>query len=293
VWPVVAIWGHPEDVIALALALYGLLSALKGHWTRSGWLWGLALVMQPLVVLALPVVFAIAPTRRWLRFAGQCVLPAAALLVIPLAQEWRATTTALLKQPNYPAVNHATPWLSLAPVLQKAHPVVTRRLGVTTIQGHEHFTVLRSHTISGEVVAAGPGRAIAILLSLAIGFWVYRSRPSAIQIVWAAALALSLRCFFEAVMDPFYLWPGMALILLLSVDRGSRLAIVSASAAFMTWWSYRYVGPWEWWAPIAALILVSLVSTYPAMGEPEIVPSRPQITAHDPEELRGLPLRVS
>ncbi len=53
-WPVVAIWGHPEDPLAMTFALYGFLAAFSGRWRSCGWWWGLALVMQPLVVLCCP-----------------------------------------------------------------------------------------------------------------------------------------------------------------------------------------------------------------------------------------------
>src|ERR1039458_3147651 len=62
-WPVLAIWGHPEDSVAMAFAVWGLLAGLRGRWRAAGWLWGLAPVMQPLVVLMVPIVFAMAATQ--------------------------------------------------------------------------------------------------------------------------------------------------------------------------------------------------------------------------------------
>ena len=40
VFQVVTLWGHPEDMLALALALYALMATFRGRWSLSGWLWG-------------------------------------------------------------------------------------------------------------------------------------------------------------------------------------------------------------------------------------------------------------
>ena len=65
------------------------------------------------------------------------LLPAVALLAIPLAQSWANTSRALFQQPNYPSIDHPTPWLALAPVLQGASDCAaqirkTERLGHTS-----------------------------------------------------------------------------------------------------------------------------------------------------------------
>jgi hypothetical protein len=262
-WPVVAIWGHPEDPLAMTFALYGLLAVLRGRWRACGWWWGLALVMQPLVVLMLPLIFALTPVRRWWRLGFQSALPACVLVAIPLIQEWANTSRALFQQPNYPTIDHPTPWLALAPVLSRTHRVTFPRFGRSRVDGHSIFTSHIVSTIAGEVVTAGPGRAISIALCVLIGIWVFRHRPSVPQIIWLAALALSLRCVFESVMDPYYLWPPLAIILVLSARNWRRFLIAIVSAALMTVWSYRHTGPWAWWLPIVILLAVALASAFP------------------------------
>jgi hypothetical protein len=41
-WNVAVIWGHPEDALAVGLALYSLVFAFDGRWTGAGWLFGAA-----------------------------------------------------------------------------------------------------------------------------------------------------------------------------------------------------------------------------------------------------------
>ncbi|HXR54343.1 MAG TPA: hypothetical protein VN793_04775 [Acidimicrobiales bacterium] len=283
-WPVLAIWGHPEDSVAMAFAVWGLLATLRGRWRAAGWLWGLALVMQPLVVLMVPIVFAMAPRRQWPKLALRSALPSAALVVIPLVQSWRQTTTALLKQPNYPTIDHPTPWLSLAPVLSKTHPVRVKHLGQTLLpSGSIHFVIGTVRSVAGETVAAGPGRLIAIGLALLIGVYVRRHRPTHEQVVWLCCVALSLRCVFEAVMNPYYLWPPLAIAFVLVVRSRWRFGLAFVAGAGLTVWSYRHTGPWEWWVPVVLLLGVVVVAALPARTT-----EHPEVTLADRRTPVGL-----
>ena len=61
IFQVVTMWGHPEDLLALTFSLYALLAMFRGRWTLSGWLWGAAIVTQPLVILMFPLAFVRTP----------------------------------------------------------------------------------------------------------------------------------------------------------------------------------------------------------------------------------------
>ena len=63
-WVVDARMGHPEDALALAFAIYALLALWSGRSTRAGWLFGLGVLFQPLVLLMLPLVLVWSPSRR-------------------------------------------------------------------------------------------------------------------------------------------------------------------------------------------------------------------------------------
>jgi hypothetical protein len=296
VWPTVAMWGHPEDALAVAFAAYGLLATVRGNTRSAGWLWGAAVATQPLVVLVLPVALALTPVRRWAGTALRTALPGITLIVIPLVQEWRQTSRALFQQPNFPSIDHATPWLSLAPVLSPQHRTITDQLARFPVDGTFRYVTTRATGMAGEVVAAGPGRMMAIGLSVVIGVWVYRTRPSLRSAIWAAGLALSLRCVFEAVMNPYYLWPPLALLVLAAavppVSAAAtpacagaappthaaaswwRFWAVGADAALLSAYSYHRAGPWLYWVPMVVMLGVAVLLARPGRaGGPDRRPS--------------------
>jgi hypothetical protein len=269
IWPAVAMWGHPEDTIALAFGFYGLIAAHDRRWVHAAGFMALAVAFQPLVLLILPIFLAYVPWKKWPAFAGIAALPSALLLLPPLIQEWGPTTYAILKQPNFPALNHATPWLYFAPVLQhRGHGYISKFYLQTLSNGHTTFAYGPVKVLAGEVVAAGPGRTIALVLACVIGVWVARRKPSFVEVVWWAALALSLRCVFESVIDPYYLLPGLALAVLVSSTLGkTRYGLTVLSTALCVWVSYRHVGPWSYYAPLMLSIIGSLVFSWPGRSQ--------------------------
>ncbi len=256
VWPVVAVWGHPEDLLAVAFSLYALLAAFDERWTRSAVLLSVALAFQPLAVLVVPIVLARLPWRRWLRCAGIVVAPSAFLLVAPLAHAWRTTLHTLVDQPTYPTTGHPTPWVALAPLIRHAHSVHVVR---GPLPG-----ALPLFTKSVEVVAGGPGRLIAIACVLALAVVIARRRPSEHAVLWLAALGLSLRCVFESVMFPYYVVPGLLLALLAASVAGRwRLMGAVGFAAGCTWIAYWHAPRWDYYLAVVVTLLGAWVAGAP------------------------------
>ncbi len=273
VWPVVVLWGHPEDPLALACALYGLMAALDGRWRRGAVLFAVAVAVQPLTVLLLPIVAAYVPPRAWPRAGAIVAAPSALLLVAPLAHAWGATTHALLDQPNFPTIDHGTPWAALAPVLGRAAGAGAH--GAHGAQGAHGVAAGTLGAHGALAVAAGPGRMLALAGAVLIGLLVARRRPPEATVVWLAALALSLRCVFEAVVDPYYLLPGLAVSLVVAARLGrAQLAVGVALAAAATALSCRHAGPWAYYLPMAALLLATW-----AVGWPRLRLERPRLAA--------------
>ena len=218
-WNVSVQWGHPEDAVAVGLLLYGILALSGARTARSAWLLGAAIAVQPLVLLALPVLLAVIEPRRVAGFLARAAAPAAVVLGAAAAANWHATYLAVAHQPNWPTVDHPTPWTPLAP------------------------------RIAGGAVADGPFRLVAILAACGCALIVARRLRAARQmdswngqwsaetlgeLVWWAAFALALRCVFEPVMVAYYLWPALAVALIAATRTWPRVLATSVIVAAIT-----------------------------------------------------------
>jgi glycerol uptake facilitator-like aquaporin len=73
------------------------------------------------------------------------------------------------------------------------------------------------------------------------------------MLMWAFALALALRCYTESVMTDYYLWPALALALVVAARCSNArfvIAIVAAIATTVTaQWHYSWLrGGCSTWA---------------------------------------------
>jgi hypothetical protein len=231
----VVLWGHPEDLLALGFAFYGLLASERSRWSLSGWMWGAAIVIQPLSLLLLPLQLSRVPPRCWARIAIIAALPSALLVGTPLLSNWTQTSKVLFHQANFPAIDHPTPWIVLSP-----------------------------HLSHGSV-GAGPGRILALLIALGLGVAAYRLRPSFLGLLWLGAVALSGRCFFESVMVPFYLAPPLIAIVLVASVHARPWRVLGAWAAAMvaTILSFQHVSEWAYWLPMVLLLGIGLGCAWP------------------------------
>lgn len=242
-------WGHPEDAVAVGLVLYAALEADRARWRRAAWLLGAAVAVQPLAVLAVGALVARAGRRQLASMALPLVLPSAAVLVGPLIASWHAAVHVLVDQPNYPDLNHPTPWTSLLPRL------------------HERFVA----------VPAGPGRAIATVAALAAGYVVCRRRPDVATMLWMVGLAFFLRVVAESVLDAYYQWPVLAIGLVLAAGLPRwRWWATAAVALFVTWFSNVHLGGmWAWWSITVLALAATLALSWP--GRAAAVARRPRI----------------
>jgi len=260
-WSVSVRWGHPEDAVATGLLLYAVLALSRSRLARAGWLAGAAVAVQPLVLLAVPVLLVAAgrpgpgwsgagaggAARRVAGFAVRTAVPAAVLVGAAAAANWSATWRAVTSQPNFPQIDHPTPWTSLAPHLD------------------------------GGTVAAGPGRVLAIAFACGCGaaFWYqWRARRDWVPLLWWAAVALAMRSVFESVMVAYYVWPVLAFALTAASARARTLLAASALAVAVTFAAQlSWRGPWGWWTLMTAgLALTLLASWSPSRGDGDHAP---------------------
>lgn len=264
-FPVVVLWGHPEDALAVALVAWALSASLGGRGVAAAWLAGLAIAVQPLVLLVVALVVLRELPRRWPGMLTRMALPAVALLVVPLAAHFHRTWQSISAQPNYPAIDHPTPLLALASRLAPERFAGAVRLVAT---GHG-IRELPAHLASQPVVAAGPLRsaALACALCVALAAWRWRGEwlDDPASLVWLGALAFGLRIVFEPVMDPFYVWPALSFVVLAAGLRGSwvRLGAVGVLAVLVSVISEWRASPWAYWVPIVALLALALAAVAP------------------------------
>jgi hypothetical protein len=225
------------------LALYALVSAMDGHFVRSGWLFGAALAFQPLVLLMAPVLLFMAGWQRALPMALRFVVPAAALLVVPLATGYRATVHAVVDQPTFPLLDHQTPWTALAP-----------RIGG------------KGKTLK---VAGGPIRLLGLALAAGVGARARRWRERPEMLALACAVALALRSYTESVMTAYYVWPVLAVAVVVAArGTASRFAGALTLAVAVTVVAQWHLAWALWWGcVIGGMTLVLAAAARPAPAE--------------------------
>ena len=249
-WNVTVRWGHPEDAVAIGLLLYGVLALSNGRPDRAAWLAGAGVAVQPLALLAFPLVaIAAVEPRRLPGFVARAATPALVLLAAAAAANWTATIHAVTNQPNAPSVDHPTPWIYLA---------------------------LMAPHMSGGSVAAGPARALAILVACGCALCTKRrwrlarlagawSPDDLAALLWWIAVALALRTVFEPVMVSYYVWPPLAVALVAASRDWIRLLPATAAAVVLTFLAQgSWRNPWVWWTPVVVVLGLTLAAARPA-----------------------------
>jgi hypothetical protein len=262
-WSVSARWGHPEDAVAVGLLLYTIVAMSRSRITLAGWLAGAAVCVQPLVLLALPVLLALLPWRRMPLFLVRAAVPSAVLLGAAALANWHATYTAVTSQPNSPIINHPTAWTSLAPHMAGGN-VAAGPARLATILLACCCALAVRHRWLGRLSAARADEVSAGQVSADGTWW-----PTAVlaDVLWWVALTLALRSFFEPVMVSYYPWPPLAVALIPAALGWPRLIAASLVAGGLT---AAAQGPshdvWIWWAPLVAGLVLLLAL---ARGRPK------------------------
>jgi len=256
-WPMAAVWGHAEDALAMTFAMYAMVAMLDRKWSKAGWLFGLGIVMQPLVALMLPLFIGATPRGKRTPMAVRSAALSVLLVGVAFAGDPADTYQMLGKQPTQPAVNHATPWAALAPRLSS---------GVTP-SAHAALNVAGTEIHRLYYVAAGPGRSIDIVIALLFGLYAWRRPQHSVRLLWLAAVVLASRCFFEAVMTPYYIAPPLFLALVMASRHGGKRFWAAGVIAFeLTVFAFHHLNPWVWWLPIVAGLATVLALAHPGQS---------------------------
>jgi hypothetical protein len=254
--PVLVVYGHGEDALALLALLAAVRLAGRERWVAAGFLLGFAIASKQWAVLALPALLAHGPQGERSRLAAASLALPAALTLFVLAVDWPHASPALLHPPNYPAYGHAAPWVDAG-----AATVVTApfRLGAL---------------------------ALAVVLAARCGRGTTRSRLLAVL-----GLTLLARCAFEPVVHVYYLAPGLCLLVLHERVATGRCARTAVLGSLLVAWFPVHPAPALWWT-VAAVLGVALGyragrevlpgTAGPAVGTVADVPGSPQTIGPSP-----------
>ena len=84
VWLCIEMYAHPQDLLAMGLALAAAACALKDRWLAAGILVALSALAQPFgILVAIPLLVLAPPGRRRLQYIGSAVV-AVAVISLPL-----------------------------------------------------------------------------------------------------------------------------------------------------------------------------------------------------------------
>lgn len=280
-WALASLWGHPEDALVMTFALFAMRAAYRGRWSRAAWLFGLGIAFQPLIALVVPLYLAASPKSGRVLFALRCSAISAFLVLLAFLDNASGTLHVLLHQPTPPSLNHATPWISLAPHEWLGASRTVKEFTPVFSHGRVFFAGTPSVIHPLLEIFAGPGRVIYLALALVAGLYVWRHPVRPDRLLWLAALVLTGRCYFEAVMTAYYVTPPLILLVVLAgrTTRG-RLAAVVVLTATISWYAYLDEPPWLWWLPIIATLTALLALTSPA-SEPDFDEVQHGIDTHD------------
>jgi len=219
--PIAVVYGHFEDVLAVALLCLGFRDLFAGRELRGAlWVTG-AILFKQWAVLAVPVYVAACPPQLRRRAAVNCLAPAAIFMGLFLAADYKYASRALLHPPTYPQIGHAAMWISTASQYQRDVPT---RVG-------------------------------AIVLACAVAWMIHR-RPDPAIVITALGCALFGRVLFESVLHAYYLAPGIGFLVLAERLRGRPIVTKVIPGALVL-----LVFPWHpprvlWWTVFYVLAAV-------------------------------------
>jgi len=228
-FPAAVVFGHFEEMLALAFGLFATRALLEERWARAALLLGVAIAFKQWAVLAVPPFVVVAPPGLRLRVLRLALVLPVALVAVPLAVDWSHASLALFRPLSFPQLGHAALWIH-----RSATPIV----GTPT-----------------RVAAVATAVGIALCL---------RRRRSAEAILAAVALALLARVWLEPVAFAYYLCPPLALLFLHERARGRTGARTVLLGCGWEAFFLLHPDPILWWS-ISALVTAWLAS--PAVAE--------------------------
>jgi hypothetical protein len=224
VWICVGDFFHPEDLLALGLALGALAAGRRGRWLLAGALIAGAVLSQQFAFLVAAPLLVLAPPGGRARYVSGAVVTVLAVV------------TPLLVVSSGSAVHALTLGSGNGPFF---HTAIFGQLGL------------------GGTPLLLVTRILPIILALAFAWWALRRFGR--TLLWCpdallslTSICIGLRLLFDPNFFPYYLMALSVLIVLIDVQRGhirgSLMAWLAVGALLTNVWN---VSPFSWvtWGP--------------------------------------------
>jgi hypothetical protein len=201
----VSFYLHPQDLVALGLALGAMACAVRGRWLSAGIFVGLAVLSQQYALLVAAPLIVLAPTGR----RGRLVAGAAGASAIVVA-----------------------------PFLAAGSPGVLRAIALGSGDSASVGGTVVWHLTHQGASAVLVSRVMPLLLALALAVWLGRRLgPAALTpavLGSLVAVCLSLRLLFEQNLFAYYFMALMVALVLADVVRGRIRGSLVAWVATLT-----------------------------------------------------------
>ena len=210
VWMCVQTFFHPQDLLALGLALTAMACARRDRWLLAGVLCALAVLSQQFALLVAAPLLVLAPSTKRISYAGAGLLTGA-IVVVPLA------------------------------VMTSGHALRAIALGTGDNPAEGGTVLWETHAYGAVAVLLF--RVAPVAASVVLAWWAARLFGSGalepVVLMSLISVSLSLRLVFEANLFPYYFMALAVSLVLLEVTRGSIRRSVAAWLIALTLWTCR------------------------------------------------------
>jgi len=240
--PMAVLYGHFEDVLALACVMLAATLLFQERWPQAALALGFAIAFKQWALMGLPLLVAVAPKEQRVAAAVRSLVVPALLVALPLIRDWHNATQALFEAKSYPhSFEHSALWLR--------HP--------------------------GQIVVGTPGRSVALAFSLFVAWWM-RDRDEVPLILAAFGVVFLSRLLFEPRLLFYYLGPGLTFLWLHErLTSGHWWRVPVAGCLFMAYFNV-HLQPVLWWP--AAFVFIAILG-WPAARDVIRRGTRPESSA--------------
>jgi hypothetical protein len=224
-FPVGVIFGHGEDLLALALVMWGVAVHLRRRPIGAAILFGAAIASKQWALLGLPLLVTTSPRERRGQVLGAALGIPLALVLLPLITDWPHAGKALFGARSFLGAGHRTVWM----------------------------------TASGATIVGTPFRLLAIVAATLVA-WRLRGGQPAARLIAGFALIFTARILFEPVVFSYYFGPGLAFLVLherLAERTVRRTWVVGTGLLIFCSW---YPPPVIWWLGVWAMASILVAS---------------------------------